>query len=395
MMYTLMKSRFVFSIVATAVVASMTFQPALSYASKLSDAKQRQKQLEQQQQFTKAKIGQLSVQEQSIGQEISKIQASIAKLDSSILHTQADIIRRNDQVKQLQQKIAITQKKLDGQYIVLEKRVRVMYEDGQSTYLDVLLSATSFSDFLDRLQLLSDIAKQDKQVLNEIQANKQQLNSAKLAVVQQLSVVKQSYQLLLKQQTQQKDQQRSENALLGKVHDTKLSQQADLKTENAAMNGLKSLIDQLIIEEGSYTGASDGWTWPVPGHTAISSPYGWRTWPDGSREFHNGIDIPAPMNARMVAATGGKVLYAGPASGFGDWVVIQSAGGLIEIYGHMYAYELKVHPGEIVSKGEQIAAVGSNGDSTGPHLHFTVAAGFNASGFPISMNPTKYVGGGK
>lgn len=388
-----MKRRFVVSIAAAVVITSAAFQPIVSYASQLSNAQQKQKQLEQQQKATKSQIGKLGKQEQSITQRINQIQDAVAKIDSSILHTQADIVQRRNKIAQLQKQISQTQQKLNKQYTVVQKRVRVMYEDGQSSYLSVILSATSFSDFLDRLQLLSDIAKQDKLVLTEIQTDKQQLNKAKLAVSQQLSAVRQSYQLLLKQQQQDQTQRRAENTLLKQVHSAKLSQEADLNSENSAMNGLKSLIDQLIAEQGAYTGASDGWTWPVPGHLTISSPYGWRTWPDGSREFHNGIDIAAPMNAKMVAATGGKVLYAGPASGFGDWVVIQSAGGLLEVYGHMYAYQLKVHPGEVVSKGEQIAAVGSNGNSTGPHLHFTVATGFNSSGFPVSVNPTKYVGG--
>lgn len=376
------------------VLLAAVATPAVTYASQLSDARQKAAQLAQQKQETQQKIGQLSQQEQSITQQIHQIEAAVSKLDSSILHTQADIVRRNLQIKQLQQEIAQTEQKLNEQYGVLERRLRVIYEDGQSSYLEVLLSATSFSDFLDRVQMLADIAKQDKLVLVSIQQNQQQLTKAQQAVQQQLTAVKQAYQVLLEQKTEQQNQQRKETALLAQVHDSKLSAEADLKSEQAAMNGLQALIQQLEAQEGAYTGASDGWTWPVPGYTTVSSGYGWRTWPDGSREFHDGIDIAAPLGAKMVAATGGKVLYAGPASGFGDWVVIQSAGGLLEIYGHMYAYQLTVHPGEIVSKGQQIASVGNNGNSTGPHLHFTIATGFDAAGYPISVDPTKYVGSG-
>lgn len=185
--------------------------------------------------------------------------------------------------------------------------------------------------------------------------------------------------------------QKHEITLLGQVHDAKLSQESDLNSENTAMDNLKTLIQQLESQEGGYTGPTSGWTWPVPGYTNITSPYGWRTWPDGTREFHNGIDIGAPIGTKMVSVTDGKVLYAGPASGFGDWIVIESAGGLLEIYGHMYAYEILVSPGEIVHEGQQIAAVGNNGESTGPHLHITIATGFDANGFPISIDPMKYL----
>lgn len=387
-----MKRAVLIGMATAAILAGITITPTVSYASKLTDAQKKAQELAQQKKATQTKITQLKTQEQSLTGQISHIQAVVQNLDSSIIKTQADIVRRNNQIKKLQQEIATTQKQIDSQYAVLQERVRVMVEDGQSGYLDVLFSATSFSDFLDRIQLLAQIAAQDKKVLTDIQTNKKHLDAAKSQVQDQLKQVQQSYSFLLKQKSQEENQQRSEQALLAKVHDNRLSQQAALKSENSAMQNLQSLIKQLEAEEGAYTGASDGWTWPVPGHYTISSPYGWRTWSDGSKEFHNGIDIAAPMGTPMVAATGGKVLYAGPASGFGDWIVIQSAGGLLEIYGHMYAYEIKVHPGEIVHRGQRIAAVGSNGFSTGPHLHFTVATGFNSAGFPISVNPTKYVG---
>lgn len=388
-----MKRRMVFACIATFAV-SVAWIP-LAHADQLSSAKQKAEQIQHQQKQTKEKINQLKHKEQTIAQQITQIEASIQKLDASINHTQADITDRKTKIEKLQKQIAVTQTQLNGQEQTLQDRVRVIYEDGQSNYLDVLFSATSFSDFLDRLQYLSDIARQDKLVLNQINENKKQLQTAKSEVSKQLAAVQQSYQLLLKQQNQQKDEQRNEQTLLTQVHSSELSQQADLKSENSAMQGLKELIKKLQAEEGTYHGASQGWTWPVPGHYHITSPYGWRTWADGSREFHNGIDIGAPLGSKMVAATNGKVLYAGSASGFGDWVVIESAGGLIEVYGHMYAYQLKVKPGQIVAKGQQIASVGNNGHSTGPHLHFTVATGFNSAGFPISVNPTRYVGSGK
>lgn len=380
------------SMVFASVLAGFVMPPGMSYASQLTDAQQKAAQLAHQKGATENHIKLLENQEKSLGNQLSHIEFLVQSIDNSITKTQADIVQRKNQIALLQVNINKTQTQIDRQYAVLENRVRIMYEDGRANYLDVLLSATSFSDFLDRLQLLAQIAAQDKQVLTDIQTNKRHLNEDKGQVHRQLSEVQRSYNLLLLQEKQEENQQRVEQTLLQRVHSAKLSQQAVLKNENAAMQNLQTLIQQLERQEGQYTGASDGWTWPVPGYHTLSSPYGWRTWSDGIREFHNGLDIPAPIGARIVASTGGKVLYAGPASGFGDWIVIQSAGGLIEIYGHMYAYEIKVRPGEIVHRDQQIAGVGSNGFSTGPHLHFTIAKGFGASGFPNAINPTTYVG---
>lgn len=386
-----MNRKMLLSLLSALAVATVVVAPVVSYADKLSDAQSQQQNLANQAKLTKQNIANLQAQESSLRKQITDIQAQISTLQKSIVTTQADIAMRNGQIDKLKAQIVQTQKEIDAQYQVLQQRVRLMYEAGQSTYLEVLFSSTSFSDLLDRLQLLSLIAEQDKKVLSGIRDSKTTLDTQQSQMKEQLTQVQASYQTLVGQKSQQETAQNTESSLLTKVHDKRLSQESALKSENSAMQNLQSLIQQLEASEGGYNGPASGWTWPVPGHTTISSPYGWRTWSDGSREFHNGIDIPAPIGTPMLAATSGKVLYAGPASGFGDWIVIESSGGMIEIYGHMYAYEIKVQPGQIVKTGQQIAAVGNNGFSTGPHLHFTVAKGFDSSGFPISVNPLNYL----
>ena len=90
-------------------------------------------------------------------------------------------------------------------------------------------------------------------------------------------------------------------------------------------------------------------------------------------QMHYGIDLAAPLGTPIVAATDGVVLRAGPASGFGNAIYIQDADGNVQVYGHMRYYS--VHTGEIVHAGDQIAKVGDEGQSTGPHLHFELRHG--------------------
>jgi murein DD-endopeptidase MepM/ murein hydrolase activator NlpD len=89
--------------------------------------------------------------------------------------------------------------------------------------------------------------------------------------------------------------------------------------------------------------------------------------------MHWGIDLAAPLGTPIYAATDGVVLKAGPASGFGNAIYIQDADGNVQIYGHMRYYS--VHAGDVVHAGDQIAKVGSQGQSTGPHLHFEIHVG--------------------
>jgi murein DD-endopeptidase MepM/ murein hydrolase activator NlpD len=90
-------------------------------------------------------------------------------------------------------------------------------------------------------------------------------------------------------------------------------------------------------------------------------------------QMHWGIDLAAPLGTPIYAATDGVVLRAGPATGFGNAVYIQDADGNVHIYGHMRYYDVRA--GDVVHAGDQIAKVGSQGQSTGPHLHYEIHRG--------------------
>lgn len=138
----------------------------------------------------------------------------------------------------------------------------------------------------------------------------------------------------------------------------------------------------------SGTGNGDGYedgqlTWPVPGHKTITSPFGPRKRPTkGASTYHKGIDIGAPLGTPIIAASKGRVIASGPASGFGNWIKVDHGGGMVSIYGHMKTLYAKV--GQQVSAGERIALVGNEGHSSGPHLHFQLEINGSA------VDPTPY-----
>lgn len=344
----------------------------------------------------KTHIGQLNTQAANLNTQLSTIEAEVSRTQAAIDQTVLAIQARNQQIQSTQAQITSTKAKLTVQYQILTNRLRVMYEAGHTNYLAVLFSASSFSDFLGRFHMLTLVAQQDRVMFDSVKRSELDLEHQQAELKVKMHQQQTAYAVLFQKQQVQSQQQASERRLLGQVQDQTAIETADMNNEQNALSDLGSKLKELQKELGSFTPAPSStpqgpWAWPVPGYTSVSSGYGWRTL-FGSPNFHPGIDIPAPIGTPIVAATGGRVLFAGPADGYGNWIVIDSGNGLMEIYGHMYSNELEVSPGQIVQRGQEIARVGNNGESTGPHLHFEVATGIGANGIPISTDPTKYVG---
>jgi murein DD-endopeptidase MepM/ murein hydrolase activator NlpD len=127
-------------------------------------------------------------------------------------------------------------------------------------------------------------------------------------------------------------------------------------------------------------GAAGMFSWPVTG--TITSPFGWRSNPfGGAPEFHQGLDIAAPSGTTVTAAAGGTVIMAQWYGGYGNYILIDHGGGYSTGYGHLSA--IYVSTGQAIQRGQAIGAVGSTGQSTGPHLHFEV----RIAGKPVDPAP--------
>ncbi len=152
----------------------------------------------------------------------------------------------------------------------------------------------------------------------------------------------------------------------------------DINRQENEINSLLSAVSQ----RGTYYRSRPN-QWPVKGE--ISSPYGWRKSPFRSRKssFHDGIDIVEDVGTEVLAAGDGKVIFAGWKAVYGKTVEIDHGYGFISRYGHNSA--ILVNEGDKVKKGEPIARLGNTGNSTGPHLHFTILKNNE------SVNPVNYL----
>ncbi|CAG5088609.1 Membrane proteins related to metalloendopeptidases [Thermobacillus xylanilyticus] len=318
-------------------------------------------------------------------EQINELSAHIHSLEEELKLVDGRIAESEESLLQAGQELEDTKARIEERGELLDARVRLMYTNGFVSYLDVLLSATSFSDFLDRFDSLQSILAQDKAILEAHKADKELIEQkkaqieAELAGLQELYSKKEDYYNLLVDKEKEKevmilqynrqiealDQRAEELEEISEEQEKQLMELA--RKEKAAIEAEKKRKNTVY-----YTGGKLGM--PIKDYKYVSSKFGPRTHPVTGQKGkqHNGIDFAAASGTDIFAAESGTVIVAQSMSGYGNTVIIDHGNGLWTLYGHIRKGGIKVKAGEVVKKGQKIAEVGSTGVSTGPHLHFEV-----------------------
>lgn len=335
-------------------------------------------------------------------QKQADVEAEIRAMDDVVNAAQKELDEAQADLDDVTARLEASEKALEEatqkreeQFLAFSGRMRFFYENSQLSYLDILLSAESFSDMVRRLQYIEDIMAYDNNILNELTETQNEIKTR----TEEIAEEKEMSEYLLGVAQEKMD---SLNAVVAEkealiasyAQDEEKYNQLIASNEKASQEATQ-LINQLLAEQSSskstyvYTGGQ--LNWPVPSRAAssssLSSGFVTRDKPIGTgREFHTGYDIPASYGAAVVAAEAGTVIYAGWMRGYGNTVMINHGNGLVTLYGHNSS--LTVSKGDVVSRGQQIAKIGSTGNSTGNHCHFEV----RVNGSPVS--PESYLGVG-
>ncbi len=334
--------------------------------------------LQTQQKDLQDQIQQSHEELEEVQSQLSENLQQIEKLDERIRESEHEIEELNTQVKQLQEEIESIQSQLDvaeknyeKQKDIMEKRLVAIYEAGDTKYLDVLLQSRNISEFLSNYYLITEIATVDKDLLDEVESEKKEIESAK----QNLEKNQESLATALKKQTQTDTVLQNTKALrenyISKLSDEEKAKQAQIDEMTEQYEAVNNQILELAVQglDSVYIGGE--LAWPVPGYNKITSNYGMRVHPiTGQYKLHTGVDIGAPMGAEFVAANDGIVTKAEYNTAYGNMVLIDHGGGISTLYAH--GSEILVTVGQTVKKNEPILKVGSTGYSTGPHAHFEV-----------------------
>jgi len=330
---------------------------------------EQQQQVERQMQAQQGKTAAAQQKVDSMADQIRKVDLELDKAQGDYKEIQAKLRSTEEQIKINTVILATAEKRLSVQNLILNKRIRDIYQNGQLSYLDVLLGANDFSDFTTRVDILQRVINKDLELVLKVKAERELVLQTKASLDQDRSAI-----LELKQAVEDKkkiielNKKQKESVLATAVNDRDTSEKAYRE-----LLATSQRIEQMIRRNQSNNGPSGStgaMMWPTEARE-ITSPFSWRTHPIfGSERFHSGIDIGADYGDAVVAADGGVVIFSGWMGGYGKAVIIQHGNNISTLYGHNS--ELLVSEGQRVRKGEIISRAGSTGNSTGPHLHFEV-----------------------
>lgn len=368
--------------------------------------KQEQMQIKNKINKEKSNISNTENEKKSVSMDIENLDAKIQVTSAKISTLESEIVRLNKDIAENQEKLEEAQVNLSENTDALRMRLREMYKRGNVNYLEVILNSKDIEELLRNNEIISSIARADRELIEFIQEqidtiketeetlqiDKAKVSASKAAVenerqsYQAAVDAKNNYMKVLESnldlyKAEFEKAQSNWDALDSEIARLQKEITAQKKAEEAAARRATRVHSNITVSSGPRNGQS--YTWPLPGHYSISSPFGYRVHPIlGYSKFHSGVDIPAPSGTPIVAAKSGTVIMSQLMSGYGN-VVMVDHGDTVTVYAHCSA--LNVGVGESVKAGDVIAFVGSTGLSTGAHLHFEV----RVNGSPV--NPLGYV----
>ena len=407
----------------------LSLLPTRASAASSSEIRKQINELKAQKKDIQAQIEDLKEQYQENENEIADIVARKNIIDQEIGLLHAQITNITEQISAFSVLVADKQDELDNAQSRFEQmnedckiRIRAMEEEGSLTYWEVLFKATSFSNLLDRLNMVEEIASSDMRRLQELSdaadavetsrqelalekeeldASKAELDETQATLDGKRQEADELIQELLSHAEElaalQEEKEKEDEELMAQIAEMEQAYNRAKEEEWLAYIATATTAAPTTqpggsggTESGGSSGGgntssgSSGWIRPCS-YVKVTSPYGFREQPTaGASRFHQGIDLGAPAGTTIVATRAGTVTSAGYSNSLGWYVTINHGDGFSSMYGHMQgpAY---VSSGASVSQGQSIGGVGTTGISTGNHLHFSIL--YNGA----YQNPASYV----
>lgn len=316
----------------------------------------------------------------AIDLEIAGLQGDIDAIQSVIDEKNAEIEAKNAEIAEVEEEIQQTDE-------LLKQRMKVMYESGDISYLEILLESDGLSDLYTRMYIVETIVEHDNKLIEDYKSRINQIEEAKKTIELEMGEQVEAREILEQKKGEIAKKQAEQDAIvkeLSKDINELKRQEAEMeKAERQIQAQIDAALNTSEQKNVKYTG-SGKFILPLASYTRISDPYGMREKHPitGKRTMHNGIDYAAPAGTAIYAADDGVVLTSGWINGYGYTITVNHGSGIVTLYAHCSSLIAKA--GQKVKQGETIARVGTTGNSTGNHLHFEVKVN------GVAQDPNKY-----
>lgn len=364
-------------------LSSITSESIREKEGQISTAQNEKKQIEAALTDIKALKEKLEGEKASLESYVVALDGDLAEIQAKISELNGKIAVKEGEIKETEEELEAAVAKQEEQYAAMKLRIQMMYEQNDDYYFEMMLSAESFGDLLNKLDYIQSVSDYDDRKMQEytlvrqyveackeqLDAEKEVLDAAKVSVQQEEASME---ELISAKEAEIVAKQSDIGSKAAAIEEY----EADIRAQDELIAALEAAVAaerKRIAEESGKRLTYDGgvFCFPAPSYTRISDEYGERIHPIlGVTQFHNGVDLAAPNGSPILAAYDGEVVAASYSGSMGNYIMIDHGDSLYTIY--MHASALYVSKGDLVTKGEQIAAVGSTGRSTGPHLHFSV-----------------------
>ncbi len=407
-------------LIASAMVIGLA-QPLK--ATSIDEEKKKQQDMENNLDDIQNTLDKLETMKNDMNEYIKTMDSKLEEITAKIVDLNDKATAKQTEIDEINVKLAAQEEDIQSQYESMKLRIRFMYENGQTQYMEMMLGSGSLGDFLNKAEYISELTTYDRNMLDKMRETKKQIEETKASLqtekdnlqtlLEEASAEQDSMEKLVEAKrvqlaaTQQEisDAESEAEAMKADIEDQKQlivamqeaerklkEEQERKKREEEERRRQEELNRQNNTNNNNNNSSSGSFVWPCPSSRRITSDYGLRGDPFGnssSSEFHKGIDIGAPVGTPIVATASGVVAWATRSSSAGNWVVINHGDNLISVYMHM-AYYI-VSGGDYVEAGQVIGYVGLTGQTSGPHLHFGIGT-YDGSWPPAYVNPHNYIG---
>lgn len=397
-------------VVSILVIATVILNTvSISYAA--SSISSQKNELNQKIQETKDNLNEVNSQKEESQNKVNNLSSQIDSYESQINSLKNEIETKTNEVNELQKKLDELEAEREKNQSLLDERLVTLYESGEVSYLDMLLSSTDLTEFISSYYMIETLTAADKELIQNLENDKKEIADTQEKVNSSLNEIETKKSELETVQQQLSDAKDEEQTKVDKLTEQSHDLESDVEEYEKKMKELdaKEKAQEAALqkkyeeakkkaEQGNSSGSSSNSGGSSSSRSAVSSKGFIRPVKTGSitatmyyssGKYHGAVDFGVSVGTPVYAAADGIVVTStwGGSDSYGYYIKIKHYNGLYTLYAH--GSSLVVSVGQEVKQGQLIMYSGNTGNSTGPHLHFEVRV--SPGGYSNRDNPLNYL----